>query len=63
MKDPGMTKQELIDRIISINRNVTPEFLAELSERNLMDYVRQLDNLGLGPTTNSAPYKETTVQR
>jgi len=37
-----MTKKELIDRITTVNRRATREFLAEFSERELTDYVRQL---------------------
>lgn len=44
-----MTKRELIHIITSVNRSATPDFLAEFSERDLTDYVRQLTNLGLLP--------------
>ncbi len=42
-----MNKIELIDAITSVNRSATRDFLAEFSERDLADYVRQLDSLGL----------------
>lgn len=44
-----MTKQELIDKITSVNPTTTPEFLLDFSERNLSDYMHQLDTLGLLP--------------
>ena len=37
-----MTKSELIDAITLVNRSATRDFLAEFSERELADYVRQL---------------------
>ncbi len=42
-----MNKRELIEVITSVNRSATREFLAEFSERDLWDYVRQLESLGL----------------
>jgi len=45
-----VNKKELIDRITSINRAATREFLAEFSEHDLSDYVRHLDSLGLTPS-------------
>ena len=57
-----MTKQELIDRITLINRDATPEFLAELSERDLTDYVRQLNSLGVLPAEHKTPYEDSTVE-
>jgi hypothetical protein len=44
-----MTKSELIDVITSVNRSATREFLAEFSNRDLVDYMRQLEGLGLIP--------------
>ena len=44
-----MTKSELIDKISSVNRSATRDFLAEFSQRDLADYVRQLDSVGLLP--------------
>lgn len=44
-----MTKRELIDRISSVNRSATRDFLSEFSERDLADYMRQLDGVGLVP--------------
>jgi len=44
-----MTKSELIDWISSVNRSATREFLSEFTRRELMDYMRQLESLRLGP--------------
>lgn len=41
-----MNKKELIDRITHVNRSATREFLAEFSERELGDYLRQFDFVG-----------------
>ena len=46
-KSDSMNKRELIDAITSVNRSATRDFLSEFSERDLADYVRQLDSLGL----------------
>ena len=37
-----MTKRQIIDRIIRLNRSATPEFLAAFSEKDLLAYLRQL---------------------
>jgi len=52
-----MTKKELIDRIVSVNRGATREFLAEFAERELSDYVRLLHSLGAdsGRLTSTIP--------
>ncbi len=42
-----MNKRELIDAITAVNPSATREFLLEFSERELSDYMRQLDSLGL----------------
>lgn len=44
-----MTKSELIDRISSVNLSATREFLLEFTRRELADYMRQLETLGLIP--------------
>lgn len=54
-----MTKKELIDRIIAVNRRTTREFLAEFSIRELADYLRQLDKLDTPP--QEQPARATTA--
>ena len=49
-----MTKPELINTIRSVNETATREFLAEFSERDLTDYVKQLRGLGLLPRSKPA---------
>lgn len=44
-----MTKSQLIDVITSVNRTTTRDFLAEFSMRDLSDYMRRLESLGLLP--------------
>jgi hypothetical protein len=51
----AMSKIELIDAITTINPGTSREFLAEFSERDLLDYLRQLDSLGLVPAGVRAP--------
>jgi len=41
-KATSMGKRELIDRILTVNRETTREYLADFSERELVDYWRQL---------------------
>lgn len=43
----AMTKRELIDRIMRLNRSAKAEFLATFSEPELRDYLRQLKELAL----------------
>ncbi len=57
-----MTKRELIDRITSVNRSATRDFLAEFSERDLNDYMHQLDCLGLTVTDENAPGGDISPQ-
>ena len=38
-----MSKRELIDCIIRINRSARPEFLQAFTENELQDYLRQLE--------------------
>ncbi len=40
-----MTKAELIDCILEINKSATSEFLAQFSERELKDYLEHLMEL------------------
>ncbi len=40
-----MTKRELIDQIMSLNKSAEPDFLAEFDERELREYLRQLKQL------------------
>lgn len=47
-----MTKRELIDAISTANRSATRDFLAEFSERELTDYMRQLT----GPSSLPVDY-------
>lgn len=56
-----MTKIELIDRISSVNRSATREFLSEFTRRELADYVRQLQTLDLLPGDDTAPASETSA--
>ena len=42
-----MSKRELIDCIIEINRSANPEFLAGFSENDLGDYLEHLMELDL----------------
>lgn len=42
-----MSKRELMDRIIQINRSARLEFLQQFSESELEDYLRQLESIGL----------------
>ncbi|MEE9295282.1 MAG: hypothetical protein V3W34_10035 [Phycisphaerae bacterium] len=57
-----MTKRELIDRISSVNRSATRDFLAEFSERDLADYMRQLTGLGLLPTEHDSSPADVDVR-
>lgn len=41
-----MSKRELMDRIIQINRSARPEFLQQFSETELDEYLRQLESIG-----------------
>jgi hypothetical protein len=43
----AMTKRELIDRIMRLNRSARAEFLASFTEQDLRDYLRQLKELAL----------------
>ncbi len=40
-----MTKRDAIERIMQRNRSAKPEFLAEFSDRDLHDYLHQLESL------------------
>ena len=42
-----MSKRELIDRILEINRGARPAFLATFSAENLKDYLEHLKELDL----------------
>ena len=37
-----MTKRQIIDEIMSINRSAQPDFLARFSDQNLRDYLEHL---------------------
>ncbi|MCZ6681680.1 MAG: hypothetical protein O7B26_00745 [Planctomycetota bacterium] len=41
-----MSKRELMDRIIQINRSARRAFLQQFSEIELDDYLRQLESIG-----------------
>lgn len=41
-----MSKRELIERIILINRSAKREFLQTFTENELADYLRQLESIG-----------------
>ena len=40
-----MSKPELIDRIMELNRTARREFLQEFTENELDDYLRQLESV------------------
>ncbi len=40
-----MSKRELIDRIMELNRSARREFLQCFSENELADYLRQLESI------------------
>ncbi len=40
-----MSKPELIDRIMELNRTARREFLQEFTENELGDYLRQLESV------------------
>lgn len=40
-----MTKREMIDRILRLNRTAKPGFLAEFDEQELLSYLHQLQEL------------------
>ncbi len=40
-----MTKREVIEQIMRLNRSARAEFLAKFSEEELRDYLRQLKEL------------------
>jgi len=40
-----MSKPELIDRIMELNRTARREFLQEFNENELDDYLRQLESV------------------
>lgn len=44
-----MSKRELIDRIMDLNRSARREFLLSFNERELNDYLRQLESLRARP--------------
>lgn len=44
-----MSKRELIDRIMQLNRSARREFLQCFSENELADYLRQLESIDPGP--------------
>ena len=46
-----MSKRDLIDRIMRLNRSAKAEFLAAFSEAELRDYLRQLKELSLEQRT------------
>ncbi len=41
----NMSKNELIEAITSVNKSATRDFLSEFGERELYDYVRQLESV------------------
>jgi len=41
----GMSKRELIERIMELNRSARREFLQGFSENELADYLRQLESI------------------
>lgn len=41
-----MSKREIIERIILINRSAKTEFLQSFTETELADYLRQLESIG-----------------
>ena len=43
-----MSKRELIDRIMELNRSARIEFLQYFSENELADYLRQLESVTNG---------------
>jgi len=42
-----MTKRELIEQIMRLNRSARAEFLARFSQEELLDYLRQLRELSI----------------
>ena len=38
-----MTKRDIIDRIVELNRSARPEFLSRFTEADLLAYLRQLE--------------------
>ena len=46
-KDIRMSKRELIDCILEINKSADPEFLARFDEEQLNDYLEHLMELDL----------------
>lgn len=41
-----MSKHEMIDRIMKLNRSARREFLQSFSENELADYLRQIEDTG-----------------
>lgn len=46
-----MSKRELIDRILEINRTARREFLLTFTENELADYLRQLESISVADYT------------
>ncbi len=44
-----MSKRELIDRIMMLNRSARREFLQSFTENELADYLRQLESIQQEP--------------
>ena len=49
-----MCKQDLIDRIMGLNRSARREFLQAFSENELADYLRQLESVTCAPALAGA---------
>ena len=54
-----MSKRELIDCICEINRSVKPEFLANFSDEELLEYLEHLMELDLEELNLEAESKES----
>jgi hypothetical protein len=50
-----MGKKDLINAISAINKSASREFLAEFSMRELADYRRQLESLGMTASDFATP--------
>lgn len=51
-----MSKRELIERIIQLNRSARREFLLYFTENELADYLRQLEAVAPAPCDAAAVY-------
>jgi hypothetical protein len=54
----SMSKHEMIDRIMQLNRSARREFLQSFTENELADYLHQIE--GAGPI-RPEPYEETAA--